>query len=300
MTSPTARNPAPISSSPSKHVDLLILGAGWTSTFLFPLLKSHNLTFAATTRTGHDIPSHLDSTIPFTFDPDIEDLEPYRRLPLASHILVTFPLKGQGQSTRLVESYDRVHAQDKITSNWIQLGSTGIWKGSSWQDRHSPIDLSNPRAIAEEELLALLGKRACVLNLAGLWGGERQPRNWVSRVAKTKEEVRAKGAVHLVHGEDVASGVVGCVDGGWEGVSGERWIVDDLRGWEWWDLILGWCGGDDKIGEEKLEYGKWVLELMEEEGVKALPRDREKLGRLLDGREFWVKLGIVPVKSLLG
>ena len=35
-------------------VDILILGAGWTSTFLIPLLKKDGITYAATTTTGRD------------------------------------------------------------------------------------------------------------------------------------------------------------------------------------------------------------------------------------------------------
>ncbi|KAL8936421.1 MAG: hypothetical protein Q9216_004942, partial [Gyalolechia sp. 2 TL-2023] len=173
---PTPISPSFFSPSP---VDLLILGAGWTSTFLLPLLKSHHLTFAATTTTGHAIPSILPATIPFRFDPASSDKEPYERLPAAAAVLVTFPLKGKGQSTRLVEMYDSAHAQGEGGRKWIQLGSTGIWKGEGWHDRSSPIDMDNLRGVAEEELLSLRGKNACVLNLAGLWGGDRKPRNWV-------------------------------------------------------------------------------------------------------------------------
>ncbi|KAL9021712.1 MAG: hypothetical protein Q9185_001076 [Variospora sp. 1 TL-2023] len=276
-------------------LNLLILGAGWTSTFLLPLLDTNQITYAATTRTGHAIP-HLPTTIPFTFDPENSDLAPYHALPRATTILITFPLRGPGPSTHLVSLYNTVHGGEKDQRRWIQLGSTGVWKGGSeWVDRHSAIDGENPRAVAEEELLSVLGERACVLNLAGLWGGERDPKNWVERVAKCKADVRGKGALHLVHGEDVARGVVG-VMGNWEGVGGGRWIVDDLRGWDWWDLILGWKGKEE---EEDGEYAKWVLELMEEEGVRALPRGKEKLGRVLDGREFWGKMGMVPSRSLL-
>lgn len=274
----------------STPVDLLILGAGWTSTFLLPLLKSHHFTFAATTTNGHPIPD-LSKTIPFRFDPASSDEEPYRRLPSATSILITFPLKGKGQSTNLVEMYNSVHAQGKEDRKWIQLGSTGVWKGEGWHDRHSPIDMDNQRGVAEEELLSLCGKQACVLNLAGLWGGVRQPKNWISRVAKSKEDVKGKGALHLVHGEDVGRGVLGCLEK-WENVGRGRWLVDDLRGWDWWDLILAWEGEG--------EFGRWVVELMEEEGVRALPRGRERLGRVLDGREFWRKVEMVPSKSLLG
>lgn len=216
-------------------------------------------------------------------------------------MLIVFPLKGRGQSTRLVEMYNQVHKEEAGRRRWIQLGSTGVWKGEGWLDRHSPVDMSSERAVAEEELLALVGKNACILNLAGLWGGERNPQNWVSRVAKTKADVKGKGALHLVHGEDVARAIVGCLEE-WEGVGVGRWIVCDLRTWDWWDLILGWEGGtkDGGLGEgSHSEYGKWVLELMEEQEVRALPRGRELLGRCLDGREFWKKVRIVPRTTLL-
>lgn len=37
-----------------------------------------------------------------------------------------------------------------------------------------------------------------------------------------------------------------------------------------------------------------VFELMEETGVKALPRSSDKLGRALDSREFWRRVGVLP------
>lgn len=162
---------------------------------------------------------------------------------------------------------------------WIQLGSTGIFTAGGWIDESSAYETGNPRAVAEDELLSLLGTRACVLNLAGLYGGERQPRNWIGRVARSKEDVRGKGGVHLIHGMDVARGVVLVLgEGGWEGVAGKRWIVCDLRVYDWWELILGWGGGgkgeEEEEGEgEGREYRRWVVELMREEGVRALPRE---------------------------
>ncbi|KAL8790436.1 MAG: hypothetical protein Q9213_000588 [Squamulea squamosa] len=292
-------NSHPLSSSLTINIDLLVLGAGWSYTFLAPLLHQHNITYTGTTRDGRSIPGLAKSTVPFTFDPSSDDLAPYRILPRAGTVLIVFPLRGQGQSTRLVEMYNRVHKEEEGERRWIQLGSTGIWKGSGWLDRHSTIDLGSERAVAEEELLALLEKMSCILNLAGLWGEERHPRNWVERVAKTKEDVKGKGALHLIHGEDVARAVVGCLKA-WESVGGERWIVCDLRSWDWWDLIWGWKGGqEDGAEEEKSEYGRWVLELMEENDIRALPRGRELLGRCLDGRQFWKKVGLLPKRTLL-
>lgn len=41
-------------------------------------------------------------------------------------------------------------------------------KPFKWTTRHSPYDVTNARAIAEDELLSL-SKNAFVLNLCGLW-----------------------------------------------------------------------------------------------------------------------------------
>jgi hypothetical protein len=272
-----------------KSVDLLILGAGWTSQFLIPLLKSESISFAATTTTGHD------ETIPFKFDPDSDDTTPYKHLPSAKTILITFPLKGTGQSKLITSLYRSVHGGSNF---WIQLGSTGIFTAPHWNDHDSSYDKENVRAIAEGELLCLGG---CVLNLAGLYGGERDPKNWVTRVAKTKEQVKAKLALHLVNGEDVARAIVG-VYRKREGMGGKRWLVTDLRVYDWWDLIQDW-GAEvqqrvkEKDGEEAaeaLEYTKWVGELMLEDGVRSLPRGAEGLGRVLDSRAFWEEIGVWP------
>ncbi len=211
-------------------------------------------------------------------------------------MLITFPLKGPGQSKSLTELYAKTHLDVAESVQWIQLGSTGIFTGGGWNDSSSAYDKSNARAVAEDELLALLGNRACVLDLAGLYGGERQPRKWVGRVARSKEEVRGKGGVHLVHGGDVARGILGVWEG-WESgrVGGRRWIVSDLRVYDWWELILGW-GGEEGEG---LRYREWVVELMGEEGVRALPRDGERLGRRLDGRGFWKAVGGWPESGRL-
>ncbi|KAL2151132.1 hypothetical protein VTH82DRAFT_6230, partial [Thermothelomyces myriococcoides] len=203
-----------------EEVNLLILGAGWTATFLIPLLQSRNITFAATTTTGHPVVGV--PTIPFKFDPSAPEHETrsaIAALPRARHILVTFPITGAGSSRLLLTTYTETHLTSASAIQpvdgtgpfrFIQLGSTGIWQGrqqhsetptSPWLTRHSPYARDNPRAIAEDELLELGG---CVLNLAGLWGRERVPRKWAGRVAPTKAALAGKTSLHLVHGADVA------------------------------------------------------------------------------------------------
>jgi hypothetical protein len=266
------------------EVDFLILGAGWTSTFLIPLLISENISYAATSTTGRE------GTIKFVFHPKSDDNEPFTRLPRAKTVLITFPLKGNGQSKRLLDFYSKTHAA--MVTNWIQLGSTGIFSAPHWNDHASDYDKQNARAIAEDELLAIGGS---VLNLAGLYGGTREPKNWVIRVAKSKEEVKGKKALHLIHGEDVARAIVATHR---KFYGGERWLLTDLHVYDWWDLIYVWAEEVEKNNPDQgLQYRKWVLECMEEEKVRALPREKESLGRILDSREFWKAVGTWPQKG---
>lgn len=276
-------------------VDFLVLGAGWTSQFLIPELHRSGITHAETTTRGRD------NTIPFVFDPESDDLEPYERLPSADTVLITFPLRGHGQSRHITSLYRKVHGEK---NRWIQLGSSGIFnkekeaaggEHDGWSTEESEYDRSDRRAIAEDELRECVG--GCVLNLSGLYGGERKPKNWLGRLAKSKEDVKARGSVHFVHGEDVARAIVATHR---NFTVGKRWIVTDLRVYDWWDLILSFSAAVEKNGESVEErekgwmYGKWVQELMIEENVRALPRSMEVLGRKLDSRNFWRAMGIWP------
>ena len=268
-------------------VDLLILGAGWTATFLIPLLEKESIPYAATTTTGRD------STIPFKFNPSSGSAEPYKSLPRAKTILITFPLTGKGPSKTLTGLYRSVHGPH---NHWIQLGHTGIFNQlpDSYSDDSSPYDTADERAVAEDELRALGGTS---LNLSGLYGGTRVPRNWLPRLGQSKEDVRKRGAVHFIHGEDVARAIVAAHR---KPTPGKRWILADLRVYDWWDLIMSFSamvdGGEEVEGmeEKRQEFAKWVGELMEEEGIRALPREMGGLGRKLDSRGFWREHGLWP------
>ena len=299
-TSTTSSTTPP--SKSTEPVTLLILGAGWTYQFLQRRLCDEKIAHAATTTSGRD------DTIVFKFDPESDDREPFNRLPKAECVLVTFPLKGKGPSKKLLDMYETTHPGSSGTK-WIQLGSTGIWTAATWNSASSPIDPANERGAAEDELISLGG---CVLNLAGLYGGAREPRNWVARVAKTKEQLASKGALHLVHGVDVARAVVGVLKHKADAKNffGRRWIVADCVSYDWWSLVWDWTGerhdNDDHPGRdqdeerlrEKSKYGQWVWELMDENNVRGLPRSVEILGRKLDSREFWNAIGLLPEKTL--
>jgi len=101
------------------QVELLILGAGWTSGFLIPLLESSGVSFAATSRDGRE------GTIPFNFNPSSKSVEQYKLLPDATTVLITFPVMENVKA--LVDGYNRTRSGigRGVSVNWIQLGSTG-------------------------------------------------------------------------------------------------------------------------------------------------------------------------------
>jgi hypothetical protein len=306
------------------RVTLLVLGAGWTYQFLQPQLeiKKSSISYAATTSNGRD------NTIPFRFDPDSDDPEPFKSLPLADYVLITFPLKGKGPSRKMVSMYEETHQHGESQSSgtkWIQLGSTGVYTAGDWVDCKTPIDPSNERGIAEDELISLGG---CVLNLAGLYGAQRQPTNWIARVAKTKEQLASKGALHLIHGVDVSRAIIASVEhdlkshgstqSGTESLSststkvfGRRWIICDCVSYDWYQIVWDCTGTSEEEGSSTAEvqqdpaeeslaqmYRRWVFELMEENKIRALPRQPDSLGRKLDGREFWNTVALAPQRTL--
>ncbi|KAM0789215.1 hypothetical protein ACM66B_000060 [Microbotryomycetes sp. NB124-2] len=313
-------------SSTNSSCDLLILGGGWTYTFLKPLLDrdhSNSISYVATTRDGRD------GTLKWSWDSQDDDKNDYDALPRANTVVVVFPLKGKGQSTKLVKGYEKVHGTG---TRWIQLGSTGIFDGGptlkqaevpqsekttklkadfKWTDRHSPYNVDNYRAIAEDELLSL-NSNTFVLNLCGLWGGSRDPANWFGRIAPSKEALAAKGSVHFVHGLDVARAIVAVHqsppvktvaqhdhhedDDLKSKLKGQRYIVTDLRVYDWWDIASAWAASSASDLAAK-DAGQWVIELMVEHDIRALPRTPQEIGRAMDSREFWSSFGLTPVKG---
>jgi len=145
----------------------------------------------------------------------------------------------------------------------------------------------------------------CVLNLSGLWGGQRHPRNWIDRVGKTKDQVRDKTSLHLVHGEDVAIAIVAVFEGWSESqCAGQRWLVTDGFVYDWWSLFARWShpaskpDEDDTMPLEPSQQSRWVFELMEKDDrVKALPRSNDLLARCYDSREFWRVFKVSPTRA---
>ncbi|RKF63841.1 hypothetical protein OnM2_022004 [Erysiphe neolycopersici] len=282
----------------AQSVDFLILGAGWTAQYLIPLLEALNIKYAATTTNGRDNTYKFN----FKYDPDTNhkpcdaELKPYAELPYAKTILITFPIAGELSSLWLINTYNDLHQETIFPKPfWIQLGSTNIYnyvEGQElWISRKSCFDSINPRAMAEVNLLRAGG---CVLNLAGLWGNQRIPTNWIQRVASTQQGLGKLKSLHLVHGEDVARAII-AVHQKPHIATGQRYLITDLIIHDWWEIALGLGQSSSNDNQERNEiYVQWISELMQEQNIKALPRTAEQLGRCLDSSDFWFTFGLMP------
>ncbi|PHZ08159.1 uncharacterized protein RHIMIDRAFT_183511, partial [Rhizopus microsporus ATCC 52813] len=211
---------------------LLILGLGWTGQFLTALMLSMQMDYAATTRDGRN------GTIIWTLPDNCASLD-VTSLPFAQTVLVTFPIKQPQCLDALINAYEAQHGQ---SSQWILLSSTRPFSGDP-ADRHTPLDRSKDtgRMSAEDTLIQRGGS---VLHLAGLWGNQRQPKNWVPRFP-TAEAIRNKllqRQLHLIHGKDVARAILAVHQ---QFKPGERWIITDQTCYDWIKLFLAW-GSDEQ------------------------------------------------------
>ena len=119
----------------------------------------------------------------------------------------------------------------------------------------------------------------------------------------------------MIHGSDVARAIL-AAHAHFDRAAGERWLLTDMRVYDWWDLAAVW--GDEhskssgfrqetvaqrsgamRSDESKGSQPRWVRELMHEQGVRALPRPPELLGRVLDSRDFWNTFELEPLAGRL-
>ncbi len=110
----------------------------------------------------------------------------------ATGVIVSFPFDKGADPAALADLLLRV------SPRVVCIGSTSAFAGGGDEvDDEAPIDVSGPRAGAEEELRRAGGT---VVHAAGIYGPGRNPLDWVRR-GRIADGAKV---VNLVHGEDVA------------------------------------------------------------------------------------------------
>jgi hypothetical protein len=101
----------------------------------------------------------------------------------------------------------------------------------------------------------------------------------------------------LIHGHDLARAIL-VVHEHPQIAAGQRWLLTDIRVYDWWDLAAAWDDGKSLDASDNPQRARWVQELMAERAVRALPRPVEMLGRAMDSREFWETFRLLPERTL--
>ena len=135
----------------------------------------------------------------------------------------------------------------------------------------------------------------------------------------------------MIHGIDIARAIL-AIRNDFSKAQGQRWILTDGRVYDWWDLASAWGSAPSaptksaqeaerhaigspsspasaiglssqqhkatEVEEDRGPQPAWVRELMQDHGIRGLPRDVQSLGRALDSRDFWLTFGLNPWMTL--
>ena len=206
----------------SRSRPLVILGAGYTGRFLFPLAAAEGWdTFATSRNPGMNL-LHIPYDRRLEFELTRRDT--WECIPKRAHILWCFPALPQEAASEFVQR----HATDG--GRLIILGSTSAYRPDSENliDEHTPVNLALPRVQSEEYLRSQHG--AVILRLAGLYGPGRHVLNWM-RNGKVKHTERW---VNLIHIDDVAAICLLALE---KGRDGAIYLVSDGTPRRWSEIF---------------------------------------------------------------
>ncbi|KAJ1951356.1 hypothetical protein FBU59_000205 [Linderina macrospora] len=273
---------------------ILLIGKGFLGTYINDLFVKEGVDFVATTRDGRD------GTVQWGFPEEFEKLdEPidFSALPAAQTVVITFPLKGEEFAETLVDGYLKQHSSlEGFKPNWIYIGSTrGFKEIPSTRFTVSDVAAGGVRVEAEEFFIAK--HNAQVLNLAGLWGGKRAPRNWGrfftdKKLLRTRLSLRER-SLHLTHCTDAARVVLAVARQNSDGhLPAGRWLVSDGNVYDMLEELLA-----DPVIRGLVE------ELIQEPEVQAMVGatevDQIKLGdsvvtMRINPAHTWEQFGLQP------
>lgn len=183
---------------------LTILGSGYTAKFLLPRAQSRYAQVFATSRDPDRHLTHLTPNQRLRFD--LARPETWQAIPTTTDIIWCFP----AVPIELVRQF--ADNASLHTRRLVVLGSTSAYDVEAsaeypplWIDETAPIDLKQSRVQGEELLRTTYG--AIVLRIAGIYGPDRNPIEWI----RTGRVSRSRKYVNLIHVEDLASSCLAAI-----------------------------------------------------------------------------------------
>jgi len=136
-------------------------------------------------------------------------------------VVVALPLDPEMELAAL---WERLQS---VASGVVVVGTTSAFGEAREVTDTTPVDPTNPRAAAEEQLRVL---GATVLHAAGIYGPGRNPLDWVRRGRVDN----AGKLVNLIHVDDLARACLFLLDGFAPGL---RIVCSDGTPWRWRAII---------------------------------------------------------------
>jgi len=178
---------------------IIILGAGYTGKHLAEALTDTSHPFFATSRDPDRNLPHVPTDRRMRFD--MEEPSTWANIPISADLIWCFP------ATALKQVQDFSRRLEGPSRRIVVLGSTSAYEVPDraneypppWTDESASIDLTKQRVQGEEFLRKDCG--AIVLRVAGIYGPERNPLDWIrqGRVGPSRKYV------NLIHVEDLAA-----------------------------------------------------------------------------------------------
>ena len=198
---------------------ILILGYGYTAHFLKRALKNQYPQSEVLTTSRNKGGPHLNF--------NLEDEATWSHLPTVDATFWTFP------ATPLENVKSFFLSQQQSLGKLITLGSTSAFlpkEGEQVYNERSRLDLEQERVQGEEFLRRQGG---VTLFSAGIYGPERDPRDWVHRGLVGKSQK----LVNMIHVEDLCQFMIQALE---LGQTGNRYIASDNNPQRWEDVISYW------------------------------------------------------------
>jgi nucleoside-diphosphate-sugar epimerase len=205
---------------------LVILGSGYTARFVLPLAERQYARVLATSREPERHLSHVQPDRWIRFD--LTQQGTWHNIPTDADLLWCFP----ATPLDLVKQF--AATLGPRSRRLVVLGSTSAYTAGAsseypppWIDETAPIDLAQPRVEGEEFLRTHCA--AVILRVAGIYGPDRNPIDWIKRgrVGPSRKYV------NLIHVEDLAAI---CLAGLERGIPGEVYNVSDGTPRTWKDI----------------------------------------------------------------
>jgi hypothetical protein len=208
---------------------LVVLGSGYTGRIVHRMGISQGRTVHATSRNPATNLAGIPSEQRLKFD--LEQPSTWPSIPAGADLIWCFPATPLEQ----VKAFART--LDQPARRIIVLGSTSAYEGSDhpdeypppWIDESAPIDQTKPRVQGEEYLRE--HHDAIVLRVAGIYGPERNPLDWIrqGRVGHSRKYV------NLIHVEDLATICLAALE---HGKPGEAYNVSDGAPHTWDEICV--------------------------------------------------------------